>query len=255
MQRHRRTERGARNGDVSAIVSDEMCEYEQARQERMAQNKAMLDTLGIENSIAGVASMQHKTAAHQQKKKKRQNTNVEVQRRSSRAKGITPTAEESISNVEGAAPASVQKEDEGEKLPDGTWRGERYGEVSDVVVGQVFGAGDYQREGRFEMSRNGFFVPKVQPEWLEPGKGCYSIILNNDNGLSQDHGDTIVYAGGGGRHRGLAEPFSTSVLSPVLGQPDQRSLAPQPYLSTTSARHPRPQINRTAQHLSIWWRL
>ena len=115
---------------------------------------------------------------------------------------MAPTAEEIMSNVEGAAPTSVQKEDEGEKLPDGTWRGERYGEVSDVIVGQVFGAGDYQREGRFEMSRNGFFVPKVQPEWLEPAKGCYSIILNNDNGLSQDHGDTIVYAGGGGRHRG-----------------------------------------------------
>ena len=74
---------------------------------------------------------------------------------------MAPSAEEIISNMEGAAHASVQKEDEGEKLQDGTWRGERYGEVSDVVVGQVFGAGDYQREGRFEMSRSGFFVPKV----------------------------------------------------------------------------------------------
>jgi len=187
---------------VDAIVSDDMSEYEQARQEKIAQNKAMLDTLGIEDSLAGVASMQHKTAAHQQKKKKRQNTNIEVQRQSSRAKGMAPSAEDIKPNIEGAAPASVQKEDEGEKLQDGTWRGERYGEVGGVVVGQVFGAGDYQREGRFEMSRSGFFAPRVQPEWLEPGKGCYSIILNNDNGLSQDHGDTIVYAGGGGRHRG-----------------------------------------------------
>jgi hypothetical protein len=160
MRRHRREESGARSGDVNEIVSDDMSEYEQARQEKMAQNKAMLDTLGIEDSLACVASMQHKTGAHQQKKK-RQNTNIEVQRRSSRAKGMAPSAEEIISNIEGAAPASVQKEDEGEKLQDGTWRGERYGEVGGVVVGQVFGAGDYQREGRFEMSRTGFFVPKV----------------------------------------------------------------------------------------------
>jgi hypothetical protein len=160
VRRHRRTESGARSGDVDAIVSDDMSEYEQARQEKIAQNKAMLDTLGIGGSLACLASIQHKTGAHQQKKK-RQNTNIEVKRRSSRAKGMAPSAEEIISNMEGAEPASVQKEDEGEKLQDGTWRGERYGEVSDVVVGQVFGAGDYQREGRFEMSRSGFFVPKV----------------------------------------------------------------------------------------------
>jgi len=32
--------------------------------------------------------------------------------------------------------------------------------------------------------------------------GCYALILNNDNGLSSDNGDEVVYAGGGGRHRG-----------------------------------------------------
>merc|ERR1712046_262630 len=49
----------------------------------------------------------------------------------------------------------------------------------------------------------GFFRPFVTPEWVKhPTEGCYSIILNNDNGLSEDHGDVIKYAGSGGRMRG-----------------------------------------------------
>ena len=36
------------------------------------------------------------------------------------------------------------------------------------------------------MSENGFHVGHVQPEWLDSGgEGCYSLILNNDNGLSR----------------------------------------------------------------------
>ena len=39
--------------------------------------------------------------------------------------------------------------------------------------------------------------------WVKhPTEGCYSIILNNDNGLSEDHGDVIKYAGSGGTRRG-----------------------------------------------------
>lgn len=37
---------------------------------------------------------------------------------------------------------------------------------------------------------------------MDPNHGCYAIILNNDNGLSTDNGDSIVYAGSGGRRRG-----------------------------------------------------
>jgi E3 ubiquitin-protein ligase UHRF1 len=82
------------------------------------------------------------------------------------------------------------------------WRGECYGLVDGVPVGTVFGAGDWQREGRKEMTDTGFHVPMVQPEFLEPNGGCYALILNNDNGSSRDEGETVWYAGSGGRHRG-----------------------------------------------------
>lgn len=53
-----------------------------------------------------------------------------------------------------------------------------------------------------QMTENGFFRPFVTPEWVDPHRGCFSLILNNDNGLSRDMGATIMYAGSGGRHRG-----------------------------------------------------
>ena len=31
---------------------------------------------------------------------------------------------------------------------------------------------------------------------------CWSLIVNNDNGLSADQGDVVSYAGSGGRNRG-----------------------------------------------------
>ena len=52
------------------------------------------------------------------------------------------------------------------------------------------------------MSESGFFFPFVTPEWCERNGACYALILNNDNGVSKDNGDTIVYAGSGGRYRG-----------------------------------------------------
>jgi hypothetical protein len=55
----------------------------------------------------------------------------------------------------------------------------------------VFGAGDYQRLGRQQMMESGFFRPFVTPEWCAPGVGCYSIILNNDNGASTDAGKSL----------------------------------------------------------------
>merc|ERR1719201_2432492 len=87
-------------------------------------------------------------------------------------------------------------------MADGLWLGERFGEVEGVAEGTTFGEGDYQRLGRHEMSVSGFHQPFVNPEWCAPGVGCYSIIVNNDNGSSQDLGDTILYAGSGGRRRG-----------------------------------------------------
>jgi hypothetical protein len=114
-------------------------------------------------------------------------------------------------------------------MPNGLWLGECFGDVASVAVGTVFGAGDYQRLGRQQMTESGFFRPFVTPEWCAPAVGCYSIILNNDNGASRDEGafvtrllvfpicsasiarmlthlrlsgDVIFYAGSGGRRRG-----------------------------------------------------
>lgn len=79
----------------------------------------------------------------------------------------------------------------GSRAPDGSWSGERFGPVSHVPEGTVFGAGDYQRLGRQQMMESGFFRPFVTPEWCAPGVGCYSIILNNDNGASTDAGKSL----------------------------------------------------------------
>ena len=68
----------------------------------------------------------------------------------------------------------------GHRLADGRWRGEGFGAVAGVAVGAVFGAGDFQRKGRFEMSGTGFHSGHVQPEWLDPsGGGVWSLVLNN----------------------------------------------------------------------------
>ena len=100
------------------MVSD----YEKARLEKMAENKAMLELLGIDR-LTSVVERGRKHTAGLQKKRKHQT--AEVQRRSLRAKGMAPSAQE-ISYSDDAVPASVEDEVEGAKLPDGTWRGERY---------------------------------------------------------------------------------------------------------------------------------
>ena len=68
-----------------------------------------------------------------------------------------------------------------------------FGEVPGVPVGTVFGPGDYQRLGRSEMSRTGFFKPFVTPEWIDTAtKEVYAVVVNNDNGLSVDKGDVRI---------------------------------------------------------------
>ena len=122
-------------------------------------------------------------------------------------------------------------------MADGLWSGERFGEISSVPVGTVFGGGDFQRLGRQQMMLSGFFRPFVTPEWCVPGVGCYSLILNNDNGASHDRGDEITYVIAPflqciivtfGQVRRLrraaagAEPHGAAVVQPRLGQRGQR---------------------------------
>ena len=177
--------------------------YEQARLDRIAHNKQVLTELGIHELVSSSATVAPLgTSARGSRKRQRVNAELLPQRQSLRARGAEPP-ESAVPLPAAEAPSRAAREEPGARdEADGKWIGERFGEISSVKVGKVFGAGDYQRKGRFEMAASGFFAPTVQPEWLEPGRGCFALILNNDNGLSRDEGHKIVYAGGGGRHRG-----------------------------------------------------
>jgi E3 ubiquitin-protein ligase UHRF1 len=173
--------------------------YEAERLRTIARNEAMLSTLGLHVRLIdkkNPLSLQHKKRPRQPPKPK-PTRELSRRTRSIPVPVYTPGFDEVL-----AEDARKDDIEEGRRLPDGTWLGERFGDVRGVPVGTVFGAGDYQRLGRQQMTESGFFRPFVTPEWVAPGEGCYSVILNNDNGASSDEGDRIIYAGSGGRRRG-----------------------------------------------------
>lgn len=172
---------------------DELSAYELQRAQTIAENAAVLEKLGLKKLVKKRAAPQRQKRPRERQEPKR----ASQRQRQLPAVTYTPGQDEVLRVQERQADV-----DEGRRLPDGTWLGERFGEVDGVAVGTVFGAGDYQRLGRQEMMETGFFRPFVTPEWAVPGVGCYSLILNNDNGSGNDEGDTIRYAGSGGRRRG-----------------------------------------------------
>ena len=177
-----------------SAANTQLSEYEQQRLRNMEANSAVLAALGID-SLAG-----KKTAKPRPTKRSREPrlpTRESLRSRSLPVPVYAPGLDEALAEVR-----REQEIREGSRMPDGTWLGERFGEVEGVKVGTVFGAGDYQRLGRQEMMESGFFRPFVTPEWCVPGVGCFAIVVNNDNGASTDMGDTILYAGSGGRRRG-----------------------------------------------------
>ena len=174
-------------------ASQELSAYEAQRAQNMADNAAELAKLGLEKLV-------QKRAAPQKRPRRaeaRERSRASQRQRQLPVVLYTPGQDEELKEDERAADV-----EEGRRMPDGTWLGERFGEVDGIAVGTTFGAGDYQRLGRQEMMESGFFRPFVTPEWSMPGVGCYSIVLNNDNGFSSDQGDVIMYAGSGGRRRG-----------------------------------------------------
>ena len=189
--------------------------YERRRAANMVRNKLKMRELGL----PATAPTKKKKAAARRPKRKRPPPTEGV-RRSRRANDLPPaTAASSSSSSSSYTPqnddddrrvARGKREEEIAKgwrdAKDGAWRGERFGAVAGIPEGYVFGKGDYQRKGRFEMSATGFFVPRVTPEWIDNAtKEAFAIVVNNDNGLSRDTsatGDVIVYAGAGGRRRG-----------------------------------------------------
>ena len=194
--------------------------YERKRMANIAKNNAKLAELGLADGIVLPGELKRPAAASRKRKRA---PSAAPQRRSARAQRQPPEIY-SASHVEADRAAQqaqrLAEQSSGHRDANGRWRGERFGSVPGVPVGTVFGAGDYQRKGRFEMSGTGFHAGHVQPEWLDAdGRGCYSLILNNDNGLSQDSGRVFTYAGAGGRRRGqnrtAAQSFDQSWDSAV----------------------------------------
>ena len=178
------------------MADAELSPYEAQRKQNMAANAAMLTQLGLNDKL--IQKHSSRTGVKRARSEPREAT-----REPSRRSRQLPVPTYTPGQHESMAESQRQEEiDDGQRLPDGSWSGERFGEVEGVEVGTVFGRGDYQRLGRQEMMLSGFFRPHVQPEWVCPGGGCYAVILNNDNGASTDEGDVIRYAGSGGRMRG-----------------------------------------------------
>jgi E3 ubiquitin-protein ligase UHRF1 len=168
-----------------------LSDYEKQRLENVARNAAVMASLGLDEKF-----IPKKKVMVRQKKRPRTATRELSRRvRQMPTPVYTPRYDE-------AADTRKAEVKQGLRMPDGTWSGERFGEVSGYPAGTTFGFGDFQRLGRQEMMESGFFRPFVTPEWIAPGEGCYAIILNNDNGASSDEGDVIRYAGSGGRQRG-----------------------------------------------------
>lgn len=183
--------------------------YEQRRILRIARNDAKLVELGLHAGAPKIGSRPDALEVRRPRNKRRRTAKAlpaRPKRRSRRAKSLpaavyTPYLAEA--DRQDAVNQRTEERARGWRLSDGKWRGERFGHVKSVPCGTVFGAGDYQRLGRFEMSRTGFFLPKVTPEWIDSAtKQVMALIVNNDNGLSKDDGDVLVYAGAGGRRRG-----------------------------------------------------
>ena len=183
-----------------------LSEYEQLRQNNIERNALMLKQLGITDIV------NERKLAAAKKRVQKEKTQHSAVRKSARAQHMpAPVYDAAVMGVEEDKHAedmdSKREEDIrlGFRTKAGKWRGEQWGAVKGVEPGACFGRGDFQRKGRQEMQDTGFFVPFVDPEWKERmQRGCYAIILNNDNSTSgsKDSGDVVLYAGSGGRNRG-----------------------------------------------------
>jgi hypothetical protein len=184
--------------------------YELARAHNIARNERKLRELNLHVAAAGMRAARRPKAPPSRGKRKRPPAAAAGRappRRSRRTKRLPPETYAPPNADAGRAEAEDRHGEEvrrgWRRAEDGRWRGEVFGPVVGVPVGTVFGSGDYQRAGRFEMSRTGFFQPVVTPEWIDnTTKEVFAIVVNNDNGASHDRGDVIEYAGAGGRYRG-----------------------------------------------------
>ena len=83
------------------------------------------------------------------------------------------------------------------------WRGQSFGLVNGLNVGDCFGgegSGEWEGRGRLEMSAKGFHRPMVAGIWGKPEIGCYSLVMNGGYEDDFDEGDVFTYTGSGGRN-------------------------------------------------------
>jgi len=186
-----------------------LSKYEQSRLERMRSNERALRAMGLvkmSEQLIGREKKKKSASRAKRRSESKEKKKKAATRRSSRIRSmpaptyVPPSPLEEIESKKDSLRDEIRAgyRDKHDKK----WIGERFGHIPSVEVGTVFGEGDYQRQGRTEMKTCGFFRPWVTPEWIERNGACYAVIINNDNGLSQDKGDIIRYAGSGGRMRG-----------------------------------------------------
>ena len=120
--------------------------YEELRTARIAANALVLSQLGVD---LGTAAKPAKKSAPRPRKRRAVTVPAEGSRRSIRTRGAAPIAyfappepmqDESLTDERAAKREQIAK---GWRLRDGRWRGERFGAVTGVAEGTVFGAGDY----------------------------------------------------------------------------------------------------------------
>ena len=164
------------------------CAYERARLANIERNERMLRELNLGALKRDMRreerqrAERRRGAAQRREKKRKRKAAAQPQRRSRRARRLPPPKYTPDNAVEDAREEEQRREEEvangWRDAETGLWRGERFGEVPGVPVGTVFGEGDYQRKGRFEMSRTGFFRPVVTPEWIDNNTKRFFLLLS-----------------------------------------------------------------------------
>ena len=84
------------------------------------------------------------------------------------------------------------------------WRGQAFGPVDGLAVGDCFGgehSGEWEGRGRLEMSAKGLHRPMVAGIWGNVAEGgCYSLVMNGGYEDDFDEGSVFTYTGSGGRN-------------------------------------------------------
>ena len=214
--------------------------YERQREQNIRRNAAKLRELGLDDTkgakvaLSGLSETELAALGERKnakiKRKRKRTTPAVPSRRSARARKLpapsyAPPSSFIEDEREDRRKQLREEKAKGYRLSNGRWRGEKYGHVKGVSIGHVFGKGDYQRLGRTEMSKTGFFKPFVTPEWCEPKGACYSLIVGLLSRCRSVRGKT---AGSLGKRKRIHE------LIIITHLPFPHHISPSSHSSTTT---------------------